>query len=158
MSKIAIRLVALAVLVGACASEASEPAVTSLIQTGANSTVVSAAATVGTVPDGPVGLFASELVEFDSCEAFLAHIKAEALERVGPYGFNKDNPFLRETAEMMVEEEAADAPSDASVSAQAGAGVDYSTTNVQEVGSTSQTWLRPTAVESWLWVTALCTT
>ena len=130
MSKIGIRLVALAVLVGACASEATEPGVTSLTGTSADSTVATAPATTGTVPNGPVGLFASELVEFDSCEAFLAHIKAEALERVGPYGFNKDNPFLGEAVEMMVE----DAPSDASVSAQAGAVVDYSTTNVQEVG------------------------
>ena len=134
MSKIGIRLVVLAVLVGACASEATEPGVTSVAGTGADSTVDTVAPTAGTVPDGPVGLFASELVEFDSCEAFLAHIKAEALERVGPYGFNKDNPLLRETVQMMVEEEAADAPSDASVSAQAGGGVDYSTTNVQEVG------------------------
>ena len=134
MSKIGIRLVVLAVLVGACASEATEPGVTSVTGTSADSTVATAAATTGTVPDGPVGLFASELVEFDSCEAFLAHIKAEALERVGPYGFNKDNPFLGGPVEMMVEEEAADAPSDASVSAQAGEGVDYSTTNVQEVG------------------------
>ena len=134
MSKIAIRLVALAVLVGACASEATEPAVTSGAGTGAGSTVATSAATTGSVPDGPVGLFASELVEFDSCEAFLAHVKAEALERVGPYGFNKDNPFLGGPVEMILEEEAADAPSDASVSAQAGAGVDYSSTNVQEVG------------------------
>ena len=54
MSKIAIRLVALAVLVGACASEAVEPAVTSVAGTSADSTVANIAATAGTVPEiGP---------------------------------------------------------------------------------------------------------
>ena len=88
-----------------------------------------------TAPDPAVGLFASALVEFDSCDAFIGHVKAEALERVGPYGLDGGRySFTLEEAELeMMEEASADAPLEAAASAPQ-AGVDYSTTNVQELG------------------------
>ena len=39
-------------------------------------------------PDG--GDLASTLQNFDDCDALLAHIRAEALSRVGPYGLDGD--------------------------------------------------------------------
>ena len=140
--KLAPGLLALAVLTAACATDGAGSTVAGVSGTTGSSNVATTPTTLTTVPGGPVGLFASELVEFDSCEAYLDHIRGEALERVGPYGFNKgapgfmggDEPEMDEP-EMMVEEEAFDAPSDAAASSQAAtAGVDYSTTNVQEVG------------------------
>ena len=59
MREQAIRLVALVVLLNACVSDTTQPTVTSTLGT------VAAAAV------RPSGLFASELVEFDTCHAFL---------------------------------------------------------------------------------------
>ena len=79
---------------------------------------------------GPAEASPSALVEFDDCADFLDHVKSEALERVGPYGFGRD-PFLAleelEEAVMVAEDAAAGATSPV-------AGIDYSTTNVQEIG------------------------
>ena len=130
MRKHAIRLMTLVVLFSACTSEATEPTVSSVSRTAVEPTV----ATVGTTPDGPVGLFASELVEFNSCDAFLAHVKREGLERVGPFGFNTgggrmmiDLPL---PAVAMEDTEA----SNVTDSAAPVTAPDFSTTNVQEVG------------------------
>ena len=135
MRKHAIRLVALVVLFSACTSDATVPTVPSVSGTAADPTVVTSVGTVGTTPAGPVGLFASELVEFDTCAAFLDHVKSEALARVGPYGFGSGDRFFAET-DMVVEEAPAedDSGGEGSASSAGTAGVDYSTTNVQEVG------------------------
>ncbi|MDE0168166.1 MAG: beta-propeller domain-containing protein [bacterium] len=123
-------LIALSVLLGSCTTETHEEAPDASTTTGASS-VTTAPTTFATVPDGPVGLFASALVEFDSCDAFLDHVRGQAIDRVGPYGFHKRNPDAV-IYEEAVEEEAADSSSDPAASPQAG--VDYSTTNVQEAG------------------------
>ena len=79
---------------------------------------------VASVPGSVAGLLASELVLFDSCGAFLDRMKMEALERVGAYGFGDDGGgVVIDSWEESVEGE--DAPA---------AGVDYSTTIVQEAG------------------------
>ena len=85
---------------------------------------------VGAVADEPAEPSPSELVGFDTCDAFLDHLKSEALERVGPYGFGGGG---RRFAAV---EEAAEADSGGQRAALTDptAGVDYSTTNVQEVG------------------------
>ena len=124
LSRLALWLSAL-LLIGACATGAAETTVSTASGTEEQPSV--------TISGGPTGLFASELIEFDSCEAFLAHIKAEALERVGPYGFNTEQPFIQEMTIMDGAEAAADS-SGSSVSSQPAAAVDYSRTNVQEVG------------------------
>lgn len=71
------------------------------------------------------------LTRFDNCGAFLDHVKALALDRVGPSGFGGGPFAVARTAEVAAEE-AAVAESDAATGPVAG--VDYSTTNVQEVG------------------------
>jgi len=76
----------------------------------------------------------SGLVSFEDCDAFLDHVKTEGLSRVGPYGFDSGGSYLvREAVEAAAAE--AEAATDAADGAAARvAGVDYSTTNVQEVG------------------------
>ena len=115
-------LVALGLFVGACAPDPT----------------VMATRSVSTGPDPVVGLFASALVEFGSCDAFVGHVKAEALERVGPYGLDGGRSWIVEEAmaEVAMAEmgEAARVTTMAQPSSAPQAGVDYSTTNVQEVG------------------------
>ncbi len=153
MRKHACWLVAMALLVGACAPDPAvtttrPDAVTSTVETipaitGATTpTTGPAVSTTGltvstTGPDPVVGLFASALVEFDSCDAFIGHVKAEALERVGPYGLDGGRypePLIVEEADFEIMEESAAAAATDSVAAAPQAGVDYSTTNVQEIG------------------------
>lgn len=98
--------------------------------------------------DGPAGLFASALETFDSCDAFLGHVKTEALEHVGPYGFNSGGGFFGPVDDVAFAEEAASfdaaggddsiarAQTATTVAAADGLeqGVDFSGTNVQELG------------------------
>lgn len=99
--------------------------------------------TVGSDPGsgGPVGLFASSLVETKTCPALLERIQAEALEEVGPYGFQSGGGLIIMEDDIMVsagfEESsaggAAAAPAPAPPRAPQ-AGEDFSTTNIQEAG------------------------
>ncbi|MCY4620244.1 MAG: beta-propeller domain-containing protein [bacterium] len=137
------RLAVIALLVSACGSgsaTATTPAGT--VPGTVGGTV--AGSTAPTTGLGSVGLFASALVEFNSCDAFLGHVKAEALERVGPYGLHGAgyagpdvwDDVVLEVAVAEMAESAADAPTSvtAAPSPEPEAGVDYSTTNVQEIG------------------------
>lgn len=85
---------------------------------------------IGTTP--PAAL-AAGLVRFDACEDFLAHVKEEAAAIVGPYGLENGGywgfPFLEDDVVAMG---AADGEAFGGDTRQAG--VDYSTTNVQEAG------------------------
>ena len=92
---------------------------------------------------GPIGLFASSLERFDSCDAFLEHVKTEAIEQVGPYGFNSGGyyggPVFAEDAAAEFGDDAAfdgggDRFESVTTVAQAQQGVDFSGTNVQELG------------------------
>lgn len=92
-----------------------------------------------TVPSGSVA-FTSSLVGFDSCAAFERHLRGEAAVRVGPYGFDAGPSSFP----VGVAEEAFAADQMVAASTMAGAvasvepvpvlGVDYSGTNVQELG------------------------
>ena len=75
MRKPIIVLIGLALVLGACTNGASTTTATT-----ADGSIVT------TRPRLVPGLFASALQEFDSCDAFLSHIKAEAIDRVGAYG------------------------------------------------------------------------
>ena len=95
-------------------------------------------------------VLASGLSGFDDCDALLDHLRTEAAERVGPYGFNSGGwygPgwFGDDIADMAADEMMADA--DTGDVAESGAvaesggdgerlveGVDFSGTNVQEIG------------------------
>ena len=87
---------------------------------------------------------AAALTPFDSCDAFLSWVKAEARERVGPYGFGGGPMYYGVDDVAMAEEmasggemrDADESASPATTAAQGGDGarVDYSTTNVQVEG------------------------
>jgi hypothetical protein len=121
-------LVAIALVVGACAPD-STTATTPPGGTTATGVVTVTGGTAVTNGPGSVGLFASALVEFDSCGAFIDHVKSVALERVGPYGLD-GGTLVVETLEMAPAME----DDSAAMASVPQAGVDYSTTNVQEVG------------------------
>ena len=87
--------------------------------------------------------FASTLQNFDECDALLAHIRAEAMSRVGPYGLDGDRfgPVFgaRAAAEEAAEADFAAADSAAAPAATSGSddgagGPDFSGTNVQVIG------------------------
>jgi hypothetical protein len=89
--------------------------------------------------------FDSTLQNFDECDALLAHIQAEALSRVGPYGLDSDGPGFGVARAAAEEDAAADfATADsaaAAPAATAGSGGDggdggpsFSGTNVQVTG------------------------
>lgn len=93
-------------------------------------------------PPGDVD-FASTLQNFDDCDALLAHIRAEAMSRVGPYGLdgNRFGPFAGARA-VAEEAEAAITTADSAAAAPAAVsgvdndagGPDFSGTNVQVSG------------------------
>ena len=88
--------------------------------------------------------FASTLQNFDDCEALLAHIRAEAMSRVGPYGLDGDRygpvfgarAVATEAAEadFAVADSAAAAPNAVSGGDDDAGGPDFSGTNVQVIG------------------------
>ena len=172
MKRLTIWLAATALSAGACASEpaasdtdppqtsaaaAAEDTAAGPVSDGAEGTVSSSTGLstyYSGTPGVPEGLFASQLVEYDSCAAFLDRLKAEALERVGPYGFDGGLRFFGVPEPAIASEEAmmdsaapattaAPAPMVESAMASAdeaasggggSAGRDFSTTNVQEAG------------------------
>lgn len=83
--------------------------------------------------------FASTLQNFDDCDALLAHIRAEAMSRVGPYGLD-DNRFGPSFADRSAAAEAdfdaagAQAESAPAPAADGAGGPDFSGTNVQVSG------------------------
>jgi hypothetical protein len=87
--------------------------------------------------DGPISL-AVTLVSFDACEDYLAYVKEQALEQVGPYGLG-GGPMM--FADDVVGERAVAEADDGTggmpepaPAAEPQAGVDFSETNVQEAG------------------------
>lgn len=119
-------LVALMLTLSACAS-ASEPATTPRNGGVAGGTGLSGGGATG----GAVHLVMGALVRFEACDDFLTHVKAEAIDRVGPYGLDwyGDRP---------VAWRGFDTPMLATAEDSAGGGVAsrpaYSTTNNQEIG------------------------
>ena len=121
-------LIGMALLAGACTNSGTTTTTTT---TRSSTSITSTTSVGGVVP----GLFASALQEFDSCDAFLAHIKAEAIDRVGPYGLPGQG--YRGGAVGILAAETAEPPSAAGfddASRALIAGQDFSTTNVQEAG------------------------
>lgn len=100
--------------------------------------------------DGDEIVLASGLSGFDDCDALLDHLRTEAAERVGPWGFGDGwyGPVFARGGIDVAEEMAADGGDDATADFDTAAsdsgsvnessapveGVDFSGTNVQEVG------------------------
>ena len=85
---------------------------------------------------GAPASLAFALQPFDACEPLLDYVKQHALELVGPYGLGSGywggGPWIAD--EMAMEDAAGPATFGATRNAALQAGIDYSTTNVQEVG------------------------
>lgn len=85
-------------------------------------------------------VLAGRLQVFDDCDQLLDHLRAEGLERVGPYGldgvYGADGSFneVLEGDALAAAEDPAPAPEAAQRSAGATTGPDFSETNVQEEG------------------------
>ena len=100
--------------------------------------------TTSTAPEpGDGAEFASTLQNFDDCDGLLGHIRAEAMNRVGPYGLDDGGGFGIPEPRLAIAEEAqaaADFAAAESAAAPAAgqddsaAGVDFSGTNVQVTG------------------------
>ena len=148
-------LIGMVLLVGACTNNGATTTTDTLGSVGG--TTATTATSFGTSSGGDLlpGLFASALQEFDSCDAFLAHIKAEAIERVGAYGLPGFGYYggpvfaLAETEAAFDDVGAAIRDRAVAQTSAPVAGQDFSTTNVQEVGVDDRTSSRPTAIASW---------
>ena len=113
-------LMALALLATACTTGAVGP--------GTNPT------TTTTPSLGAPATMAFALQPFNACEPLLAYVKEHALELVGPYGLGYGywgGPWM---VEEMAMDDAAAPTTGAARNAAPQAGIDYSTTNVQEAG------------------------
>ena len=126
-------LVALATLATGCATDAVE------LGRSGDPTVVS---TTGPTTTGVVDVSGTQLtaglVPFTACDQLLTHLRAEAVERVGPYGLGGGwfgGPVMLEMADMGVAttDSAMNAPA-AGMARSMEQGVDFSGTNVQELG------------------------
>ena len=148
MKRLMILLVVLMMVATACTSQSGSEDDTGTTSADDGSAPAPSGTADGAV-DGPVGLFAAALEQFDSCEAFLSRVKADALEHVGPYGLqgHGGGRFFGPVDDFALEEAAADSAFDGddaggfdrvaeTVAAQAELveGVDFSGTNVQERG------------------------
>ncbi len=135
MRRFTIAIAAIVVLAAACTSTSdSMPS-----DTVTSTTTVG---TTGTRPPIQAIPVAYGLRQFDACEDFLDYVKGHAVEMVGPYGFDFGyfGPWFRGTLDDLSVEMAAEttaAPSSdggAPASGSLQQGVDYSGTNIQELG------------------------
>ena len=136
MRKHAIRLVALVAVLTACVSDTTEPVSDTTEPTVSSSVssrtlVDSPIGSEGDNPIRPIGLFGSQLVNFETCDAFLNHVKRVAAEQVGPWGFEGEG-WSAATTTAAVATTAATGQDSVGAS-MLRPGVDYSTTNVQEL-------------------------
>ena len=115
-------LITMALLTAACATGAVNPGTTP---------------TTTTRNLGAPASMAFALQPFDACEPLLEYVKEHALDMVGPYGLGNGywggGPWM--AGELAMEDSASPATATAATRNSAlQAGVDYSTTNVQEIG------------------------
>jgi uncharacterized secreted protein with C-terminal beta-propeller domain len=86
-------------------------------------------------PGAAVNLVSGALVRFNACDDFLSHVKAEAVERVGPYGLDwYSGPQWRGDRLFAADMTMAPAVLEAGGEIAAGRADGFSTTNNQEAG------------------------
>lgn len=126
MKRITIAIAALVVLAAACSSTSESPTTS-----------------IGAIrPPVRVQTVSYGLQPFDACADFLDYVKGHAVEMVGPWGFNfgyygggifRDG-FMEVSAEMAVDDSAAAPTTRDAANGGLEQGVDYSGTNIQELG------------------------
>lgn len=136
MRRITLTLVALALVLTACTGDTADSAPTTTGPTGSRPAVVRPTQPITAV------LASQSLVQFDECDGFLDYVIEHALDLVGPYGLQ--NGFFGYAVgfpeEVFFEDavRALAAPQAASIGAEGApalvSGVDFSGTNVQELG------------------------
>lgn len=131
MRRTALAITALMLALTSCSSATSTMSTTSKHPGG-----LSSGGGVGG-PGAAVNLVSGALVRFNACEDFLTHVKAEAVERVGPYGldwyYGSPRGWRTDIEFLAIPDAAASGALEAAP--QAGGGSDgYSTTNNQESG------------------------
>lgn len=123
MKRITVAIAALVVLAAACSSTSDSETTTSIGR--------------GTTPPLEVTTVSYGLQTFDACEDILDYLKSHAVDMVGPWGFEYGyygGPAVLARGGLEVMEMAAD---DAAAPTDGGGqelGVDYSGTNIQELG------------------------
>ncbi len=136
MRRITLTLVALALVLTACTGDTADSPPTTTGPTGSRPAVVRPTQPITAV------LASQSLVQFDECDGFLDYVIEHALDLVGPYGLQ--NGFFGYAVgfpgEVFFEDDvrALAAPQAASIGAEGAptlvSGVDFSGTNVQELG------------------------
>lgn len=127
MRRMTIAIIALLMALTACSS-ADEP--TTTISSGGSGLISSGSGKVGVGTS--VHLVKGALTSFQACDDFLSHVKAEAIERVGPYGLDwfYGHPWAISTRAL----DGAFAVPEAAAEGDGNDRVDYSQTNNQEAG------------------------
>ncbi len=139
MRRLFITLITLVLLAAACTSDGNDSV------DGGSSSTTDSTIDIGT-PGIDIGLISS-LAPFDSCDAFLDHVKSNALEVVGPWGLDNGwhgGPWRGFDDVMEDSDDSGTSPatvqageamaSDGDASGSRTGGVDFSGTNVQETG------------------------
>ena len=127
-------LAAVGLITAACSGSATSSSTTSTMATGTTGGSVSAVA--GNFDPSQIK-FVAALERFDSCDALLTHFKAEARERVGPYGLEGGGPIWPVFAERGAADDGSSLPTTAGLGGEGAVpveGTDYSGTNVQVAG------------------------
>jgi len=141
------RNIALMLAVGllAAACSGADTAASTTTSIAVTTTGGGATAVAGTFDPSQIR-FVAALERFDSCDALLDHFKAEAKERVGPYGLEgSGGGFIPFREAVAFEEDVVSAPGEVATTAASAQtsgddsggrveGVDYSGTNVQVTG------------------------
>jgi uncharacterized secreted protein with C-terminal beta-propeller domain len=131
MKRTAIALLGITLLMSACTSGGWDP-------TGSAGATTTTLGTAVTQPPIQAQLTSYSLQPFDACDDFLDYVKEHAVDLVGPWGFSYDGGWLAVDGRLMVEETTADTDTAAatapSVAGGDTKGVDFSGTNVQELG------------------------
>ena len=102
--------------------------------TGSAGATTTTLGTAVTQPPIQAQLTSYSLQPFDACDDFLDYVKEHAVDLVGPWGFGYDGGWLAADGRLMMDEAAADTATAPSVAGGDNATVDFSGTNVQELG------------------------
>jgi hypothetical protein len=146
MRALPVLIASLALTASACAPDGQAAAPEATDPGGSSIDATTRSSTGGSVPKsgaGGAGDSPRALTLFSDCSTFLEYVKAEASERVGPYGLDGGSgPWIE--GDVVFEGDMAEAPADSTAGSptagsamgdqNGGGGADFTGTNVQEAG------------------------